>query len=142
MRLFSLLFLFAGALLFTSCEVTVNDFPNEDTQDELVGTWDATSFERNTSGNAPREELGRILDAMRLQFNRNGPTTGNVTFTLVPLARLGQDDQVSSGGYEVRADGDILAIGTDELNMDLSGNSLTLDGQVGSEFWTIVATKR
>jgi len=142
MRFFSFLFLFAGALLFTSCEVTVNDFPNEDTQDELVGTWDATSFERNESGDAPQEEIGRILDAFRLDFNRGGPTTGTVTFTLVPLARLGQDDQVTSGSYEVRNNGEVLGIGSDELNMELSGNTLTLDGQVGTQFWTIVASKR
>jgi hypothetical protein len=115
---------------------------SQDTQDELVGTWDATSFERNESGSAPQEELGRILDAFRMKFNRGGPTTGTVTFTLAPLAILGQDDQTSSGSYEVRANGEVLAIGTDELNMDLSGNTLTLDGPVGSQFWTIVATKR
>jgi hypothetical protein len=104
---------------------------NATTNSKIVGkTWNVTSFTANGG-----ELIGSVVTSYKLTFTKVDAATGDVTHTMI---QNGLTD-VATENYTIRNSGKEISIDGDVLSISISGNTLTMEGNLDGVAAKIVA---
>ena len=119
-----LLLLLGGPVLLTGCKKDEDDVtvdPNIEINSQLQGNWEVTSY---TSDGV--EYLGTIFQSLDMDFEKEGPSEGEVEMTLVDSEG---STLIETTDYTVRNNGKEIDLeDVMEFEIDLDGDDLQLEG--------------
>lgn len=128
---FQVLFFLSVSVLFIQCTIDID--PNEDVNNRLNGDWDVESFRYDG-----QEQISYTINTFTMEFTKETATTGETQWTLFDV--LG-DVTSFAGDYEIIEEGQRIEFEGDELNIDIEGDFLTIEGNVDGIYWEIAAEK-
>jgi len=106
---------------------------DERLNDRLDGDWDVESL--RVDGD---EAIGDYVQKMTIEFEAKTSTGGKSTWEL-----FDNDGALTTieGSYTVQNDGEEISFEGDELEINVSGDNMDLEGNVGGSYWIIKAEK-
>lgn len=128
---YSLMLTLILSFTFIQCSNDVD--PNEEANNNLEGTWDVESFRVDGV-----EQILYTINSFEMEYRKESENSGETEWTLVDI--FGSTTSVE-GDYIIMDDGRRIEIDGDELNLEIDGTFLTIDGNVGGEFWEMDAEK-
>lgn len=131
MKNLQILFLLVVSVLFIQCSKDID--PNEDINNKLNGEWDVESFRLDGE-----EQIQYTINVFRMDFTKETATSGETEWTLFDV--LG-DITILGGDYEIIENGQRIEFEGDELNIDIDGDFLIIDGNVDGLYWEIAAER-
>jgi len=117
--------------LLSGCTTDID--PNEEANNNLNGTWGVESFRVDGV-----EQMQFTLNSFEMEFRKEDEVSGETEWTIVDF--LGQTT-TTDGNYVIMDDGSRIELDGDELNLEINGDFLTIDGNVGGEFWEFDAER-
>ena len=127
-----LLLLILGSLSFaTGCDE--DEDPNVTTNNRLQGDWEVSSF---TVDGVEQIITGSVFD---MEFEREDPDNGEFEWNFGPSGIFRGEYEIESNGEEIEFEFD--AGGRFDMEVDIDGDDLELDGTVDNERWVIEAEK-
>ena len=119
------------ALVLVQC--TRNESSNGEPKDTLNGIWNVESFKLEGE-----EQIQQTFSTFKVEFKKKTATTGTTIWT---IAKNSGATEITESDYTMMNEGTRIAIDGDELNMEIHGDLLTMEGDVDGLFFEIDAEK-
>ena len=124
--------IFCIGIATLACE---KDNKNEDTNQDLQGTWNVTSW---THGGD--EQIGGILaSSYVIEFDSLSGTGGYSIWTITNFTGF---ETVIEGDYDVKDDGETLVFEGQDWQLDLNGDDLRIEGTILNESYVLMAERQ
>ena len=120
-----------GSLFIASCDE--DEDPNEVTNRRLEGDWEVQSF---TVDGVEQLVTGASFD---MEFEKQDPTNGDFEWNFGAAGLFEGEYEIESNGEEVEFE--FEAGGQFDMDIEIDGDDLELDGRVNNERWVIEAER-